>query len=374
MAGKRIAMAGALVALMLPAVAQAGTYDVVSCGAPGAGGVNHSLDRREDLFRSGTPGGGQRGPTSSTRPARAGSSRQQPVARHRAVADRRAAGGSPRRRARRSRTWSAGASASRRTPRRRQSRHDAAGRGRSLAGLPVRPHGAAGRRAGRRRDLRARPRRRSLPGRRGGRGAVGAERAHEHAELAGLVCRRDRRRLPDVGRRSAGDDDGLRDPGHADRQQRAERDARGAAVLRRLAQAVGCRHLQRDRQLGHPHRDVDRRAGDGAPTRVPATSPTRCRAPTPTAARWPSPPPRRTAATRARLTVTDAAGNPQSVEQAGADRRQRADRQPQAPPARHRDRRRRRPLLRPRRAARSRSATARPSRTGRWPRSTARAR
>ena len=43
MAGKRIVIVGALLALAFPAMAQAGTYDVVACDAPGAGGVNHSL-------------------------------------------------------------------------------------------------------------------------------------------------------------------------------------------------------------------------------------------------------------------------------------------------------------------------------------------
>ena len=43
MAGRWIVLAGLLGALLAPAGAQAGTYDVVSCGAPGAGGRNNSL-------------------------------------------------------------------------------------------------------------------------------------------------------------------------------------------------------------------------------------------------------------------------------------------------------------------------------------------
>jgi hypothetical protein len=43
LAGMRIALVATTLALLAPAVAQAGTYDVVSCRAPGAGGVNHSL-------------------------------------------------------------------------------------------------------------------------------------------------------------------------------------------------------------------------------------------------------------------------------------------------------------------------------------------
>jgi hypothetical protein len=39
----RIGIACVALALLAPAVARAGTYDVVSCNAPGAGGVNHSL-------------------------------------------------------------------------------------------------------------------------------------------------------------------------------------------------------------------------------------------------------------------------------------------------------------------------------------------
>src|SRR5687768_7327120 len=39
----RIALVATALALLAPAVAEAGTYDVVSCRAPGAGGVNNSL-------------------------------------------------------------------------------------------------------------------------------------------------------------------------------------------------------------------------------------------------------------------------------------------------------------------------------------------
>jgi hypothetical protein len=43
LAGMRIVVLVSFAALLTPAGAQAGTYDVVSCRAPGAGGVNHSL-------------------------------------------------------------------------------------------------------------------------------------------------------------------------------------------------------------------------------------------------------------------------------------------------------------------------------------------
>ena len=43
MAGRWILLAGLLGALLAPAGAQAGTYDVVSCAAPGADGRNNSL-------------------------------------------------------------------------------------------------------------------------------------------------------------------------------------------------------------------------------------------------------------------------------------------------------------------------------------------
>ncbi len=39
MAGRWILLAGLLVALLAPAGARAGTYDVVSCAAPGADGA-----------------------------------------------------------------------------------------------------------------------------------------------------------------------------------------------------------------------------------------------------------------------------------------------------------------------------------------------
>jgi hypothetical protein len=39
-AGMRLALAAVAVGLLWPAAAAAGTYDVVSCNAPGAGGVN----------------------------------------------------------------------------------------------------------------------------------------------------------------------------------------------------------------------------------------------------------------------------------------------------------------------------------------------
>ena len=44
MAGMRIGLVALALALLAPAVAEAGTYDVVSCRAPGAGGVNNSLE------------------------------------------------------------------------------------------------------------------------------------------------------------------------------------------------------------------------------------------------------------------------------------------------------------------------------------------
>ncbi len=44
MAGMRIVVLVGLALLLAPASARAGTYDVVSCGAPGANGVNHSLE------------------------------------------------------------------------------------------------------------------------------------------------------------------------------------------------------------------------------------------------------------------------------------------------------------------------------------------
>ena len=40
----RIVLVAAALTLLAPAVAQAGTYDVVSCRAPGAGGVNHAWE------------------------------------------------------------------------------------------------------------------------------------------------------------------------------------------------------------------------------------------------------------------------------------------------------------------------------------------
>ena len=48
MAGMRIVVPIAALALLAPAAAKAGTYDVVSCRAPGAGGVNHSLTYSAD--------------------------------------------------------------------------------------------------------------------------------------------------------------------------------------------------------------------------------------------------------------------------------------------------------------------------------------
>jgi hypothetical protein len=38
-----VVLLGSALALLAPAGARAGTYDVGSCNAPGAGGVNHSL-------------------------------------------------------------------------------------------------------------------------------------------------------------------------------------------------------------------------------------------------------------------------------------------------------------------------------------------
>ena len=54
MAGMRIVVRAGLIAaclaLLAPAGAQAGTYDVVSCNAPGANGRNNSLEYAPDSY------------------------------------------------------------------------------------------------------------------------------------------------------------------------------------------------------------------------------------------------------------------------------------------------------------------------------------
>ena len=52
MAGMRIGLAALALALLAPAVAEAGTYDVVSCRAPGAGGVNNAWLGRDGLSQT----------------------------------------------------------------------------------------------------------------------------------------------------------------------------------------------------------------------------------------------------------------------------------------------------------------------------------
>jgi hypothetical protein len=55
LAGMRIVVAFAALALIAPAGAQAGTYDVVSCRAPGAGGVNHAWEAAYGAWGSPNP-------------------------------------------------------------------------------------------------------------------------------------------------------------------------------------------------------------------------------------------------------------------------------------------------------------------------------
>jgi hypothetical protein len=59
LAGMRIALVATALALLAPAAARAGTYDVVSCRAPGAGGVNHAWEAAYGAW--GTPNAGVAG-------------------------------------------------------------------------------------------------------------------------------------------------------------------------------------------------------------------------------------------------------------------------------------------------------------------------
>ena len=320
MAGMRIVVrivlvAGAL-ALLAPAGAQAGTYDVVSCAAPGADGVNNSLSYARDSFDpqyNPQVGGWYEGD---------GSCADGLVARSRTVDGTVAkwltgAGWSfvaPRgnRDRRRSRTGASPRRATRAATTRTRRSWTRATTGASTSSTPAASRSAAPA-AARRAPRRGRPACTfGAPG--GGRAPTPAR--DEAPALAGQLRRRDHRRLPDLLRRLPARDDGrLRDAGHAARQQRPDRVAGGTARRAGLAPARRRADLQRERQLRHPLGDADRRRASAAtdPRACDFTYPVPC-ANAERPRRCASPAPLPDGQYPVRLTVADAAGNRAAVD------------------------------------------------------------